>query len=211
MIILEFLYMCLGYLYTYTIIFFTSIVFNLYYFLRFYSLGLWNIIKHNIDLFINHSIDVDDVLITRDLILPKYEYDPFGGVLNWFSMVKITYGRTLFCDDEKHSKDCREFASILRYFFKRCLFGKDIIHNGRKKRYYKGKIITLLSMKPFIKHNHTIYLAYWGDSGREFIDIYSPYKFLITIRKCEYKNIHNIIEGEIGDTVYNRFYINNLF
>jgi hypothetical protein len=211
MVILEFLYMCLGYLYIYTVIFITSIIFNLYYFLRFYSLGLWHIIEYNINLFINSTKNIDDVFVGQKLILPKYEYDPFWGILNWFSMVKIVYGRTIFCDDEKHSKDCREFAAILRYFFNRCLIGKEIIHNNIKKKYYKGKVLGLLSMKPFVKNNHTIYIAYWKNHIGSYIDIFTPYRYLTTIRESEYKNIYRYIENEVKNIKYCRFFVNHIF
>jgi len=159
------IYQLLAYVYLYLIIFPTSIIINLFYFIKY----IRKTKRSNIILKYKSKTvtSMESALYLLKEIIPKKHYDLFGGVLNWVSLPLVTYLRH---KNEKvtHSMDCFDNACLLRYIFK----------NANMDIYKKIELKVLLSIKPFIRMNHTILLAYRKDKR---IDVYTPYSFYTDI------------------------------
>lgn len=207
---MELFVFIISFLYFFTVINITSLYLNIRYTIYFIFNDLLGKIKSQLDLYTTEVYNVESLIVTLKKIIPDYHYDPFHGVLNWLSWVKVTLGRTLYLPHEKHSKDCYEHARVLKYLIDESVISKKpFYHNGIEKKYSKSEILLLFSMKPLIKMNHAILIAFWNDENKKtYIDIFTPYQYLKTIEKFELKNIYKIIETAFNNRVkYNKYWI----
>jgi hypothetical protein len=188
------------------IILFTTIIFNLYYFIKFKKMGVYNKKKNDLLYMINHVKNIQDMFDLQKTLIPNYYNDPLFGALNWFSTTLITYLRTFYLNLEKHSKNCYEYARII----------KDVIDKSDLgETYFKTELVSLLSYKPFIKYNHVITLAYRKSStNKTVVDVFSPYDLIETVLEEDLKSkLYKIMEKyfEKDNVKYIPYYLRILF
>lgn len=177
----------IGKLYIFTIRFITSLIFNTYYGIRFKLMGLKckeEIASMDRTL---KAYSVQSAITKLHEIIKKYYYDPLFGIINWNSNALITFMRTQHLE-EKHSFDCKKYCLILRRILKNSVMDLS---------YYKYKIKTYVSSKPFIRGTHTILLAYRNDGT---VDIFSPYRYYCNMPEQDVKHIYKIVGKMINYT-----------
>lgn len=188
------LYYILSFIYIHTIILIVTIIFRLYYYIRFKLTKTYNNNVKELNLLCSNVSSLQELFETQKRIIPKYWYDPLNGALNWFCDTKLTYCRTIELKEEKHSKDCYEHANALKYIIDNSILSSV---------YFKTEIVILLSYKPLIKYNHCVTLGYKKTSrGNIVVDIFSPYSYERTLLIDDLKeNLYYVIEDYYANKI----------
>lgn len=201
---LDIIIFVVSFIYYHTVVRLTTYVVNLYYMIVFSVRGLYRANKDILKELVKPIKTVPDMYFIVDIMIDQYYYDWLGGAVNWFATPLITYLRTKYLKNEKFSKDCMEYSKCVKYI---------IDHSKLSEKYYKTEIISMLSIKPLVRYNHSIVLAYYKEfDGKVYIDIFSPYDYETTISIDDKGLLPYICSQIVGmNSEYIKYYIKNTF
>jgi hypothetical protein len=184
------LYYIIANIYLYTVILFTTIILNLYYFFYFLFKGVIFGFRKRMKGKVCDISNLEQAIRQLKVWIPEYYLDPIKGGFNWFCYPLFTVLRTYYLPGEKHSKDCTEHSKLLKW----------IIDNSKLRIiYYKTEVRQYLSVKPFVKMSHSIVLAYYMDSrGEKCIDVFTPYRYYKTYLAKDKGEIYKDIGKMLG-------------